>query len=121
MHIARFRWVALQYGELLRLRYSSLRKLEEQLKSLPRGLNSSYERILSYSREPEDLKILLQWLAYSRSEVTMEELAEVAKIHFPDNDSELPACDPDRGYANPCEILNVGYGLVVEVQGTRAC
>ncbi|KZP29069.1 hypothetical protein FIBSPDRAFT_927164 [Athelia psychrophila] len=112
-----FRWVALQIDRLMKCR--SELELVTQLKSLPRDLNETYCRILSESPDPVALKRFLQWLAFSKIMMTVEEIAEVAVIDFGENDSGpgLPVYDIRRRYQHPRDVLGVCYGLVTEVEG----
>lgn len=96
---------------------SSLWHLEQKLERLPHDLNASYEKILACSEYPEDLKRLLQCLAYSMRDMTVEEIAEVVTINFPNRGSDLPAFKSTRRYEYADEVLNICYGLVVEFQG----
>lgn len=86
--IIRFRWVDLTFEELLKC--SSPADLDEQLKSLPKGLDDLYSRILKRSSRPDVIKRFLQWVAYSTRAMTVEEIAEVASINFKPNTSPVP-------------------------------
>ncbi|KZP20231.1 hypothetical protein FIBSPDRAFT_932467 [Athelia psychrophila] len=103
-----FRWVALQADRLIKS--ASQQDLKKQLKSLPRDLNESYARTLSESPDPGNLKRILQWLAYSRRAMAIEEIAEVAVVDFGDDDSGLPV------FADPDHVFSLCYGLVTEVE-----
>ena len=116
MHINRFRWVALQYDELMQC--FSRRELEDQLKSLPRGLYNAYSKILERSSRREDLKRFLQWIAYSIEPMTLEEIAETAAIDFGKGDAALPVYDCERRYEDPQDVLNICYGFVIVVKST---
>ncbi|KAF7980713.1 hypothetical protein HWV62_37181 [Athelia sp. TMB] len=110
------RWVALQYDDLMRC--VSRRELEDQLKSLPRGLNETYEKILARSSRPDDLKRFLQLLACAWRPLTVEEIAEAVVVTSSPNDlDDVPACDFSRRYGNSDDVLNTCYGLVTEVKG----
>ncbi|KZP13299.1 ankyrin, partial [Athelia psychrophila] len=113
-----FRWVALQADHLIKS--ASPRELAKRLKSLPRDLNESYSRTLAESLDPGNLKRFLQWLAYSRRAMTINEIAEVAVIDFGDNDSGLPVYEADRRFADPDHVFSLCYGLITEVEGTIA-
>ncbi|KZP09402.1 hypothetical protein FIBSPDRAFT_938477, partial [Athelia psychrophila] len=83
-----FRWVALQADHLIKC--ASPQDLKKRLKALPRDLNESYARTLSESPDPGNLKRILQWLAYSRRAMTVDEIADVAVVDFGSDDSGLP-------------------------------
>lgn len=100
------------------MKCTSQRELEKQLNSLPRDLNETYSRILAESPDPDNLKTFLQWLAYSKRAMTVEEIAEVAAIDCGENDSGLPVYASDRRFEDPRDVLSVCYGLVSEVEGT---
>lgn len=118
MHVldGRWRWVALQSDRLMRC--ASQRELETQIKSLPRDLDQLYSQIFAESSDPGTLKRILQWLAYARRPMGVEEIAEVAVINFGDDGSGLPVYEADRRYEDPRHVLSLCYGLVVEVEGT---
>ena len=111
----RFRWVALQYDELIVC--ISKRELEDQLKKLPRGLNDTYAKILARSSRPGDLKRFLQCLAFSKRPMTVTEVAEAATINFGNDGSDVPMYESDRRFENPKDILGICYGLITEVEG----
>ncbi|KAF7976126.1 hypothetical protein HWV62_7573 [Athelia sp. TMB] len=94
-----------------------MRELEAQLKALPRGLNDTYAKILTCSPRPSDLKRFLQCLAFSNRPMTVVEIAEVATIHFGDEDSNVPVYESDRRFENPKDVLSICYGLITEVEG----
>ncbi|KZP09438.1 hypothetical protein FIBSPDRAFT_239775 [Athelia psychrophila] len=106
-----FRWVALQIDELLEC--VSREELEKQLKSLPKGLDETYARILSRSARPKHLKMSLQCLAFSRRAMTIREIAEVATVDF--DSFELPAYNGRLRYTDPSKVVNICYGLVTEI------
>ncbi|KZP20238.1 hypothetical protein FIBSPDRAFT_892183, partial [Athelia psychrophila] len=108
-----FRWVALQLDELMEC--VSREELEQQLKSLPKGLDETYARILSRSARPKHLRIFLQCLAFSRRAMTVHEIAEVATVDF--DSSELPVYNGRLRYTDPSKVVNICYGLVTEVDG----
>ena len=106
--------MALQYDELMRC--VSRREPEDQLKSLPRGLNKTYENILARSSRPNDLKRFLQLLACAGRPLTVEELAEAVIVTSSPNGSD--GIDLARRYDHPNDVLSICYGLVTEVNGT---
>lgn len=119
MHDDRFRWVALQADHLIKC--ATLQELEKLLKSLPRDLNELYSQTLAGSTDPGNMKRLLQWLAYSRRAMTIDEIAEITVIDFGDDESGLPVYEADRRFADPNHVLSLCYGLVTEVEGTIVC
>ncbi|KAF7976141.1 hypothetical protein HWV62_7443 [Athelia sp. TMB] len=103
-----FRWVALQIAELSRCR--SPRAVEAQLRSLPKDLDGMYERSLSQSANPRDLKQFLVWLAFSSRPLSVEELADVIAIEFfPDGTSSY---NPDLRYFASTDVLDLCCGFV---------
>ncbi|KZP12249.1 hypothetical protein FIBSPDRAFT_937028 [Athelia psychrophila] len=111
-----FRWVALQLDQLLEC--VSREELEQQLKSLPKGLDEAYARIFSRSARPKHLKIFLQFLAFAGRAMTVQEIAEVATVDF--DSFELPAYNARLRYTDPSKVVNICYGLVTEVDGAWA-
>ncbi|KZP10814.1 hypothetical protein FIBSPDRAFT_661994, partial [Athelia psychrophila] len=109
----RFRWAALQIDGLLEC--VSREELEQQLKSLPKGLDETYARILSRSSRPKHLKTFLQCLAFSRRPMTVQEIAEVATVDF--DVADLPAYNDRLQYTDPSKVVNICDGLVTEVDG----
>ncbi|KZP21469.1 hypothetical protein FIBSPDRAFT_1044192 [Athelia psychrophila] len=109
-----FRWVALQAQDLGKCK--SKKELINQLGSLPKGLDGTYARIFERSENRDVLKTFLQWLAFSKSRMTVEEIAEVAAVDF--EGAEGPLYDPDMRYRQPEDVLTICYGLVTEVGGT---
>lgn len=109
----RFRWVALQIDSLR----SCLKPkdVRDQLKTLPKGLEETYERILAKGCHRRDLLQMLHWLAFSVRALRIEELAETGSV---DLDAEgLPLYNPDLRYPNPHTALAVCSGLVTEIDG----
>lgn len=109
----RFRWVALQLDELVEC--VSRDELEHQLKSLPKGLDETYARILSRSARPKDLKRFLQLLAFSSRAMTAREIAEVATVDL--DTSYLPTYNARLRYTDASKVVSICYGLVTEVEG----
>lgn len=87
----------------------------QQLSSVPNNLIATYERIFEQSHHQDKLMILLQWLAYSKRDMTVKELAEVAAVDF--SSTECPVFNPERRSIQPADILKFCYGLVTEVNG----
>lgn len=113
--VFRFRWVALQLNELQNC--SSAWAVNEQLRTLPQGLEGTYEQILS--RIPrnyhDDLKRFLQWLAFSTRTMKVEEIAEVVIVDI--HSENGPSYAPDRRYMDPRDVLRACSSLVTEFEG----
>ncbi|KAF7976145.1 hypothetical protein HWV62_7451 [Athelia sp. TMB] len=106
-----FRWVALQIAELSKC--LSPRAVEAQLRALPKDLDGMYERSLSQSANPRDLKQLLVWLAFSARPLSVEELADVIPVEFfPDGPSLY---NPDLRYFDSTDVLDLCSGFVTFV------
>lgn len=85
--------------------------LRSTLKTLPKTLNDTYERILcsiegGYSKDA--LKVF-QWLAFSAEPLAIDEVAEVIGIDIDEN----PRFDPDRKLSEPHDILTICSSMVV--------
>jgi hypothetical protein len=85
--------------------------VREKLRSLPKTLDETYDRILvglsvidrAYAfRTP-------QWLVFSSRPVTIYEVAEAMVV---DLDCDLPYVDRDRALRNPHDLLDICAGLV---------
>ncbi|KAF7986998.1 hypothetical protein HWV62_79 [Athelia sp. TMB] len=103
-----FRWVAFQIAELFKC--LAPRAVDAQLRSLPKDLDGMYERSLSRSANPHELKQLLIWLAFSMRPLQLQELAEVTAIDLSSPDT--PAYDPDLRYFSPIHVLDICAGFV---------
>lgn len=117
-----FRWVACQLDHLCELTNDAARR--RALKSLPRGLTSTYERILDRVNESnEDGRILVQrtlrWLTGTSEPLSNEALCEVVTIKqddvrldrdsIPDEDDILRLCSSlvrRSPYTNVIEIAH---------------
>lgn len=110
----RFRWVALQLEELITC--SSRRDVKNQLQAMPKDLGGIYEKILSRSHKPDDLKRFLQLLAFAVRPMKIEEVAEVVVVNFVSN--EGPSYDADLRYVDPKDVLTVCSGLITEFEGS---
>ncbi|KAF9479010.1 hypothetical protein BDN70DRAFT_879298, partial [Pholiota conissans] len=79
-----FRWVALQIAELQKCptRFAVMK----QLRSLPKGLYETYDRILSRIDEGDstDTKIFLRLLSFSIRPMYLNEIAAAAAVQFTD-------------------------------------
>jgi ankyrin repeat protein len=81
------------------------------LKSLPRTLDGTYERILLNINEEyhNDAIKVLQWLAFSARPVTLAEVAEALAVDFTNT---IPQFDPDQRMPDPRDILFICSSLV---------
>ncbi|KAF7983532.1 hypothetical protein HWV62_21090 [Athelia sp. TMB] len=111
-----FRWVALQFDQLVS-NCASLAEIEQHLQSLPRDLDEAYTEIIKRSPRPADLVLFLQCMIFGREEFTAEELAEVALINFGNSGVKLPFSDSTRRYGTSDVVLSTCYGLIVEAKG----
>ncbi|KAK6400537.1 hypothetical protein LTR81_024200 [Elasticomyces elasticus] len=104
-----FRWAYCQLQKLKKLRSTKPKYITAALQSLPRTLDATYERMLTGVGEVyrKEALVLLRWLSYAQSPLSLRELAEGAII-----DPEDDVVDVDnRGDAEgPLDILS---GLVV--------
>lgn len=89
--------------------------MKEQLKTLPKDLEGIYEKILSQSAHRDQLKVFLQWLAFSIHEMKVAEITEVACVDFLSKDG--PLYDIDLRFDDPQYVLIVCSGLITEFQG----
>lgn len=112
--ISRFRWVDLQLQELSKC--LNIREVKRCLRELPKGLEEAYERLLLRSSRRNDLKTLLQFLAFSIRPLTAVELAETITVDM--SRSDVPMYDPELRYTEACQVLNVCSGFVTIFNGT---
>ncbi|KAF7974001.1 hypothetical protein HWV62_13619 [Athelia sp. TMB] len=110
-----FRWVAFQIAELLKCR--TPRAVDAQLRSLPKDLDGMYERSLSRSANPRELKHLLVWLAFSMRPLQVEEFAEVVTIDFLSQD--IPTYDPNLRYFISTDVLDLCAGFVTFIPNDK--
>ena len=110
----RFRWVVLQLAELEKC--SSRHEMNKQLAELPRGLDEIYNRILKNLDEKHraDTRTFLQWLAFCRRPMTIEEIAETIIV---DLSEECPVFDQDKRYTDPRDVLVRCSSFVAESEG----
>ena len=110
----RFRWVALQLAELAKC--SSRYEIDIQLAELPKGLDEVYHRILKNvdDKHRADTKMFLQWLAFCKRPMTIEEIAETITADFSDI---CPVFNQDKRYADPWDVLLRCSGFVSESKG----
>ncbi|KAI7467228.1 hypothetical protein KC351_g14133 [Hortaea werneckii] len=77
-----FRWAHCQIQELKKLKSTKPKYIEDVLRTLPKTLDETYDRMLCAIEEryrPEALT-LLRWITYSKVPLTLEELAEAAIV-----------------------------------------
>ena len=113
--ILRFRWVALQLAELAKC--SSEYQIVQQLKNLPEGLDEVYKRILKAidRKYHADTLTFLQWLAFSKRPMKIEEVAEAITVDFESGDG--PIFTSMRRYTDPWDVLVRCSSLVNESEG----
>ncbi|KAI9873035.1 MAG: hypothetical protein M1830_000904 [Pleopsidium flavum] len=103
-----FRWVVCQLDALQKcLKIDAVRKT---LKTLPRTLDETYERILkSIDEDYQDEAFLaLQWLAFSARPMRLEEIAEAVSMAG----KEPPVYDPENRLSDPTDVLTICSSLV---------
>ena len=110
----RFRWLVLQLAELEEC--SSQYEIETQLAKLPEGLDEIYERILKNIKKKHraDTRMFLQWLAFCKRPMKIEEIAETITADFSD---ECPVFNRDKRYADPRDVLMRCSSFVSESEG----
>jgi len=116
--IVRFRWVALQVTELRGCVNKST--LKAQLRSLPKGLNESYDRLLLKvpERHRNHVKRILGWIAFSARPITVLEAAEIAVFSFTSENE--PICDITDRFRRPEEVIALLSSFVVVSNGMCA-
>lgn len=130
----RFLWASCQIDQLSRIR--SPAGVEQALSSLPRGLYSTYSRIL-FDIEPEDEVVAartLRWLANAVSGLSLPQLVEAIAIE--DHSSSLDSLKSQRlhvpedifqicgsliRYSNLTGILSLAHHSVYEFLTLPAC
>ncbi|KAK5720212.1 hypothetical protein LTR15_007485 [Elasticomyces elasticus] len=82
-----FRWVYCQLQLLKQSRSSKPSSIKAALRTLPKDLDETYERMLDRLVKDDRLHalILLRWLAYAKEPLSLEQLAEVSIVD-PTND-----------------------------------
>ena len=112
--LIRFRWVALQLGELEKC--SSQYEIETQLAELPEGLDEIYSRILKKidKKHRADTRTFLQWLAFCKRPLRIEEIAETITMDFTE---KSPVFNQGKRYADPRDILVRCSSFVAESEG----
>ena len=110
----RFRWVALQLTELENC--SSRYEIDKRLTELPKGLDETYKRILNNVDENHraDTRMFLQWLAFSKRPMTIEEIAETITADVSD---KFLVFNQNKRYADPQDVLRRCSSFVEESEG----
>ncbi|KDR69032.1 hypothetical protein GALMADRAFT_38252, partial [Galerina marginata CBS 339.88] len=77
-----FRWVALQLSELENC--LSEYEIRKKMKSLPKGLDEIYERMLKAIDDDyrADTMTFLEWLSFSKRPMKVAEIAEAITVDF---------------------------------------
>ena len=93
--------------------------MNKQLAELPRGLDEIYNRILKNldKKHRADTRTFLQWLAFCRRPMTIEEIAETIII---DLSEECPV-NQDKRYTDPRDVLVRCSSFVNESEGKYSC
>jgi len=107
--------VALQIAELRGCVKRST--LKEQLRSLPLGLDETYDRILLRvpAKHRQDVKRLLELIALSARAMTVAEIADILVVDFTSKDT--PTCDITGRLRRPEDVLTLLSCLVVVSTG----
>ena len=111
----RFRWLALQLNELTKCLTQG--SVKHQLKSLPGGLDETYDRILLGidKQYHNHTKILLQWLAFAVRPMALEELAETLTVDL--HGENGPQYQSFNKLWNIHDIFKTCPGLVIQSNG----
>ncbi|KAI7263969.1 hypothetical protein KC345_g8974 [Hortaea werneckii] len=80
--IRKFRWAHCQIQELKNLKSTKPKYIEDVLRTLPKTLDETYDRILRAieQRYRPEAMTLLRWITYSTAPLTLRQLAEAAII-----------------------------------------
>jgi hypothetical protein len=107
--VIRFRWVVCQLDMLRNC--VTLPALRKALKSLPKTLDETYERILTNIDESyaSDVRKLLQFLTFSPGAMKLTGLVEVLAI---DMGGEEPQFNPENRIPDPKDIITMCSTLV---------
>ena len=87
--------------------------LKKTLRTLPKTLYETYDRILANigEEEREGAFCLLQWLAFSVRPISLDEAVEVLATD-PDAEEGEPMFDPQRRFYDPRDVLMMCSSLV---------
>ena len=113
--VPRFLWVTLQLDELEKC--SSKTAIRQQLGGLPKALDETYDRILKKidGNHRADVRIFLQWLAFSLRAMTIAEIAETITVDFTSKDG--PVFNSDNRYMDQQDVLVKCSSLVYVSNG----
>ncbi|KAI7718814.1 hypothetical protein KC353_g3481 [Hortaea werneckii] len=112
-----FRWAYCQIQELKKLKSTKPKYIEDILRTLPKTLDETYDRILCAIEEryrPEALT-LLRWITYSKSPLNLGELAEAAII---DPTDEGTVDTDNRGEIK--DSVDILSGLILIYKGDQS-
>ncbi|CAO2656907.1 Nn.00g057100.m01.CDS01 [Neocucurbitaria sp. VM-36] len=103
-----FRWASFQIDALCECLTKT--QLRETLKTLPRDLDETYERMLLSikDRNRQYAMTILKWLTFATRPLRLSDLAEAVTIDY----RREPAVDEDDRLRNPLDILWMCTGLV---------
>jgi ankyrin repeat protein len=109
---ARFRWAACQLDMLI-YHPSTLRALNDALKSLPKTLAETYQRMIDRINEAPPgqrkwARQILEWLIFARRPLTLSEVASLTMI---DADSDKPY-SPDNKLLVEEDVLSICAGFI---------
>ncbi|KAH7905753.1 ankyrin repeat-containing domain protein [Hygrophoropsis aurantiaca] len=104
-----FRLVAFRLEELQHCR--TYHELQEALRNLPKDLYTMYYRMVSKLRSTDQPRVLriLQWLAFSRRHLSLEEVAEVVAV---DMSGKKAHFDANHRFFNIQDVLLVCGGFI---------
>lgn len=80
------------------------------MEAMPRDLGGTYERYINESPIPEHLRQFVVWLAFSKRELTILELADAVTVDF--LTGGLPSYDQDLRYFATADMLEMCSGFV---------
>ena len=111
----RFRWVALQLLELKKCR--TKKAIRKQLKSLPEGLDETYDRVLLGidKRDCNYTKTFLLWLCFAVRPMTLKELAVTVTVDLEAENG--PKFDSENQIQDISDILKMCTSFVTESKG----
>ena len=87
------------------------------MRALPKNLEETYQRLLSQSDTPVDLKTFLQWVALAVRPITLQELAETTAVNFGSPLAGRPFYDPKLRYLDSRDVLTVCSGFLTVFEG----
>lgn len=84
--------------------------MDLQLEAMPRDLAGTYERYITQSPVPDHLRQFLVWLAFSKCELKIGELADAVTVDF--LTGGLPSYDQDLRYFAHADMLEMCAGFI---------